>query len=510
MLPDEKQNERKKNVLRCLAVLASYALLLLMSRGFPVTGDDWYFASGHPPMESLFTPVAYAWKISAHHYITTNGRLLGNFLVSFASWSKILKELIRCGIILGILLCTYRLIRSGREKLNAGLFLAAFALLIALPAKVAAQSYAWAAGFFNYVPPTLLFLFYVLKLRSLFCRGDRRASPLSCLGLFLLGLCGQFFMENFTVCMCLLSLGALITDRIRSKKLHPGLLLHFLGTVIGCVIMFRAPGYGNVGVEHYRELPQDLSQVLAVIQKNFHTVSGFLTTGNLLVVILLSGSAALLCLRAYAKAEGRGKWLLSGAVTAFFCCPMFFYAQGVFGRYVFLLDLGSCVLWIMAMLVTALLALKKESAFVVLLCVGCLVLFLSPLMVVTPVGSRNAYFFNVLLILLTLTFLREWLEGVKLLRPVSFAACLACCLLLFGNFWIYHKNGQGEALRNRIIQAGMEQKETTITLPLFPYESYVHGSYGEAINACYYYQKPGDISFQFVSYNTWQDTHPSD
>ena len=139
-------------------VIVSYALLLLMSYGFPITGDDWYFYPQKGTKLSLGEEFSRAVDISLHHYQTTNGRLLGNFFVSFLV-RKIFRELVRCGLILLIIVYTFRL--SGNRSFAS--YLMCFALLIAMPASVVSQTYTWAAGFFMFRPHCWFFCILITQ-----------------------------------------------------------------------------------------------------------------------------------------------------------------------------------------------------------------------------------------------------------------------------------------------------------------------------------------------------------
>lgn len=505
----QTQNQTmKKSYGFLLLILLSYVFLLLMSYGFPILGDDWYFAPRYNTKYTLVDPFVKGWDTAAHHYITTNGRLLGNFLVKFTAFSKLMRELIRCGIILGILLCVFSI--SVEEKRGRCFYyLIAFTLLVAIPARIAGQTYAWSSGFFNYVPPTLLFLLYARYVRSICCAPERRSSVPACLGMFLLGLAGSFFIENQTIAFCLLSLAVWVLDWIRRKKPRITLLLCFLGSALGCVIMFKAPGYHNVGVENYRTVPQNFSELIANAKVNFNSLSACLTRNNPLVVSLLSLCGAAVCLRRYPKADARLRLYLKCSIAVYLCCPLLFYAQdNFFSRYHFWVDLGVNGLYFLNLLMTGLLVLeKKAERFNLVFFTITFVLFIAPLMAVHPVGPRNAYFFDVLMIVMCVTLLRAAVCDLKQLRPLRAAVCFACCLLLLGNLWIYYRNGKVETLRHQIVAEAMERGDQSISLPLFPYELYTHRGGSSAIKSYYYYEHKGDITFEFIPYKDWISSH---
>lgn len=496
-------NDSRKKLL--LWAVLSYILLLAMSYGFPVTGDDWYFSPKHVVSYGLFDPLVRGFEVAEHHWITTNGRLLGNFLVTVLSYSKIMRELVRCGMILVIQISVYRL--SGCKGLP--FYLICFSFLIAMPARIIAQTYAWAAGFFNYVPPTLLFLLYLRHLRTCFCEDSGKKSVVRIAALFVLGLSSQFFLENFTLGLCALSLGALVMLWIRRKRPDPTLIAHFLGAVIGCVIMFQAPGYQNVGSEGYREINLSLAGILKTTEENFKILSGYLTANNFLVILPLCAAGAVINLRALYQKRAERPALATFSVLAFCAYPLLSRGVHTFGRYFLAVDLAVNVMLFAALIFTAIQCVEeKKTKFVLLACVVSFVIFFSPLMVVHPVGPRNAFFFNVLLILITVILLRLSVRDLPAMKLQKIAVCLMCSLLLAGNLHIHIRNGQTEQLRKSITQQAMERGDTTITLPGYPYKTYIHGeSQNNAISAYYYYETAGDITFQFESYENWVKSH---
>lgn len=491
-----KLQGRKKAL---LWVFLAYAFLLLLSYGFPATGDDWYFYPKLGTSLPIGQQFSRAVQISAHHYETTNGRLLGNFLVSFFA-EKVLRELVRCGIVLLILLFLYRL--SENRGLSA--FLMCFAFLIAMPASVVSQTYTWAAGFFNYVPPVMFILIYFDYAKRIFCDGLQRRSVGWMLLLFLLGLSTQFFIENASVGMCVVSLTFFAAGWIHNKRMDPTLAAHLLGVAIGCAVMFLAPGYKNVGVENYRTAPSDFAELLQVAESNFLQLSKYLITDNDLVVLPLCICGFFVCQRDLSGTNG--KRLLSKACLLYFLAfPVVSYEIHSFEKYYFviefLLDLGLFA----ALIMTAITCVRDTGArFVLLTAAGTFLVFVAPLLVVSPVGPRNAYLFDVLLILITMTLFRQatrdW-EGIKRIAP---AMALVSCFLLFGNLLIHYNNGKVERLRDQIAAEAIEQGKHEITLPGYPFPTYIHGS--ESVNAMsdyYYIESPGDITFQFKTYRQW-------
>ena len=109
--------------------------------------------------ESFIQAIRNGWANATGHYRGTNGRLLGNGFSKSFGCSEFWREIARCGIILGILLLLCRMAKLRTLSMYA----AALMLVVALPTDLYAQAYAWAAGFFNYVPPLVVILTYVLR-----------------------------------------------------------------------------------------------------------------------------------------------------------------------------------------------------------------------------------------------------------------------------------------------------------------------------------------------------------
>ena len=500
------ESRRRLQVVFLITVILTYGLLLAMSYGFPVTGDDWTFS---PPRLSVYTfrdAVVWAYRTSLDHYRHLNGRILGNALVAFLSASpKTVREMIRCGIILFTALFAHKL--SGAR--GSAMYLLSFTLLIAMPAAIVSQSYAWAAGFSNYVPPVLLYLVYADYAENVIFKQKQDQEPAAAVLLFLLGFCTELFVENISIGMCVLSAFFLITERARNGRLHIPFLTHLIGTAAGCAVMFLAPGYGRVNEDGYRKLYNDLPAIIAAFRQNFKTLSGFLTTGNRLIVTVLCIAGITVCFRSLLNGrDTAGKAAIRYAAVfsmiVFAACPVLYYAFQTFSTYSFTADLITDVLLFAAIFLTAIFCLKDRKArFTVLLSASAFILFFAPLMVVEPIGARNAYFFNVLLVIIAMTFIGEAAAGIPSVKFLAIPLCAAACLLLAVSLGIHLRNGRTEQLRKQITGEAMSRGETTISLPNYPYPRYIHGASQRSIGNYYFYEKKGDITFEFTAYQKW-------
>ena len=503
-------SEKKANRSRLYwigAVVLTYLFLLLLSRGFVTSGDDWYF-SALDTGEGLVSAFKAAADNAYGHYLSLNGRLLGNGSSRFFGTNDTFRELTRCGIILVILL---QLVRTSKIK-GPRMYMGALMLTVALPVDIYAQSYAWAAGFFNYVPPLMMILCFILRAdRGL--RAERDTALWGAL-MFVVALSCQLFVENVTVGVCLLSAGVLLWHLFSCRKLSWSLTGFFLGAALGCFIMFSAPGYANVNSEGYRQVSATFEELMKVIKSNFTTITLYLTERNWSVIAPLTVLSV--CLLLPVKAQGFKGIIRILALTALMVCPIWFYANRqvmkilTYAEWVtelaFWMDVLMNLLYLLAVLAAAVLGLRDSARLCrAVLCIAAVPAVFGPLVVVTPIGPRCMYIPYMLLVAIVLIFGAELAERCpadsRKLMTVPVALTMVCVMTVY--LWTAVWNGHCEKVRISRIEAALESGQTSVVLPSYPYTAYVHNGNGGAIRYYYYFQKPCDLEFQYVPHQDW-------
>ena len=502
-----QSNQKRESILRVLLLLGTYVFLLLLSYGFPVTGDDWWFTTRYQN-ESIPEALNKGFHTAVNHYYTTNGRYFGNFLSGAMGCSKLLRELVRCGFIFGIFLSVCHICKL--RKLYG--YLAALALTIALPTRIYAQAYAWAAGFFNYVPPTLFLLLYLSAVISQFSRKNSEA-PLWALPYFLLGLCTQFFVENVTIVVCLLSGVFCVAWAIRNKKLSWRLAGHLAGALVGCVLMFLAPGYQNIGAEGYREIPQGLSALLG-IAKNFSIITSNLLENNWLVIGLLTALCLYLLFRVKAETLRARRTKCAGILMLCLASAFFYADQAVLRTMQYNDHVAALIVLLEGVFVLCYLGgigiavwqgiADPAEKWKALLFPGTAVCVLAPLLVVNPIGPRCLYLPDILLVCTVLCIGRYCLRtNAAAEKHLRLPILLLSCVVLVSFLWMMLWNGHAESVRKEYTERKMSQGAEEITLPQYPYQEYVYDSESRTIGRYYYYSDPNDITFNFVQYAWW-------
>lgn len=487
------------------AAVLTYLFLLLLSRGFVTSGDDWYF-SARDTGEGLLNAIKSGYYSAMGHYVSVNGRLLGNAFSRLFGTNDFVREFIRCGIILVILL---QLCKTAKVK-SVLMYLVALMLTVALPADIYAQSYAWAAGFFNYVPPLMVILAFILRAERVL--GGERDTALWALLMLPLALGCQLFVENVTVGVCLLSGGVLVWHLASKRKLSWSLTGFFLGAVLGCVIMFSAPGYANVNQEGYRQVSATFEELMKVVKTNFPTITRYLTERNWSIIVPLTVLS--ICLLLPVKPErGSGRVLRSCALACLMSCPVWFYANQQllktlsYSQWVtelaFWLDILFNLLFLLGVLTAALLGLQDKTRLRrAVLSIAAVPMIFGPLVVVTPIGPRCMYIPYMLLVCILLIFAAELAERHDA-RGLTIPVALMTCCVLTVYLWTAVWNGHCEKVRINQIENAMAQGASSVELPSYPYTAYVHNGNGGAIRYYYYYETPCDLEFLYIVHQDW-------
>lgn len=134
--------------------------LFFLAYKFPVVGDDWYALRVH------ITSLQELIENGARHWNNVNGRWLGHMAVILSMSSRILCAAVRAVIIWLIMILGYK--NSG-FKCKEGCLIV-FLYILAVPKEIFSETYSWAAGFFNYVPPVLLVFLYLYLISTEFSR----------------------------------------------------------------------------------------------------------------------------------------------------------------------------------------------------------------------------------------------------------------------------------------------------------------------------------------------------
>lgn len=414
--------------------------------------------------------------------VPANGRYLGNFLgvlqgkLYFTPLS-FLRGLLFGGALTGLTLLLGR--RFSPDRKGRGTVLA-FSLVVLAPRGIWQQVYSWGAGFVNYLLPMI----GILILLELLCR--ERPAPWAC---FLLAVCCCLFLEPVTILLCLGCIVFFLYTYFRDRDRRTAALAAALGALLGTAVMFTSPGYAQVNSD-------TRTMGFALIQRNLTVIMTDALIRPAAVTALISVLLVWLL-----RGQGRAwkPWaavlvpihLLCIADTLRDC----FHDYGSYTTKRLLLACILAAIWVV------MLALWQGGPTRVRVIAGVLALCVlnGPLLVVSPVESRNLFPSYVVLILIAALLWQEAQgQGFPPLRLAWIPGLLACAVLIgvYGaNFAVYHQR-----LDSARLQAAQGAEE--IRLPLLPFNGWAVNEQAAKGDICYlvYRDEPWDVAFQFVPY----------
>ena len=465
------------------ALGALFLALLALCGLFPLTGDDWFreeLGRRLTGPTDLLEAVLAGWR-------TYNGRILGNLLAYAAGSRRLLRELLRAAFLFG----TVRLAAGhGGFRTVWGTLLTAAALL-ALPRDMFAQIYPWAAGFFNYVPPTALALAALRMLEDLFAERPVPGGVPRAAAVFLLGLCGALFVEHVTLYGVWAGAVLLVWSWRRGIASAP-VAAFCAGTLLGAILLFLSPSYGLIwgGGAYSAGLWANAGENLPVV------VSGLISRCPVLYLTLTA-----LGLAWFAASRRTGPDRLLAALLALGCgC---FVLCGLRGRWTGGEALAA-VLWGAALWAGCWRWLPKGERrnralfFLASAGVGAL-----PLLAVSPIGPRCLYWSYVCLVISAGNLLSALPLGLLPRRPVRGTALgLAVGVLAFylALFLPIHAL-EGERLA--ALEEAVAQGRREVVLPAYPHGEYLWEGDTDKIGSRFYIQEPGDLSISFVPAEEW-------
>lgn len=479
--------------------LGILAVLFYICWCFPLIADDWYSVGRHYSLLDML-------HIIKNSYVTLNGRVLGNGFLNYFIDHKFLLCMIRCGT---IFLITWLIYCYNRVHGLVG-FLAVLTLVFCLPKGIFAQTYPWAAGFFNYVPPVLLVLLYLYVIRNLFSHQEIKGSLPIGIAVFVLGVSSQLFVEHTTVYNVVMSLAVVIWYFIVQKKISWTTVSYALGAIVGCVIMFSSPALKN---SNYRSFADNWEEMLQTARRQYETVSELTIGTNYVVTILLS--LIFLYLIYIGMKKGTHSKFLSYVLSIILVgAPFYFYAahnliqenfyisDSTFGLVV---DIVVTFGYFFALLVTGVLygkTLEQKTKTVFLLC--SIIVMNGPLLVVAPIGPRNFYASYILLVCLIFVYVPQILEKKEIKEYLRVPVVVSFFVVLALFTFMFTKIRETEQVRTQSINQQMAQHSETITIPQFPYAEYLWGASDNRLQVYYYYEERGDINFKIVPYKQWE------
>ncbi|MCI9352587.1 MAG: hypothetical protein HFF58_04960 [Lawsonibacter sp.] len=474
------RGQGRRETALCLAGL--FLVLFLLSGLYPVTGDDWYREALGASLQSpwdLFQEVAGRWA-------ATNSRILGNLLAYSAGSRPLLRQLYQAALTLGLIALLARVTGIG----GWGGLLLWTAGVLSLPRDIFAQTHAWAAGFFNFVPPVVVVLACLVLVQPVLDGGKLEETPQRWAGLFLLGFAHQLFVEHSTLYALCAALVLLVWYRLERNRWSPSLLLLLLGCVLGAALLFSSPSYRMVsgdGSYYQSGLSGGLAGLIATARVNLPTVARYLILDCPVLYISLTALASVLGTRFRGWPHRLLDIGLFLSLLWMVCGPHPFAAACVWA----LLLVLALALWLPD-------RVSRARTLFFLLSAGVAA---GPLLFVNPIGPRCLFFPYILLLAAAGCILRCLEPGrmsslfTGLVPAALAAAVLGAC------FSIYLPIHRLELRRTGILEEALASGAAEAVLPPYGQDGgwLWDGDNSEKIGQVYYRETPGDLEIRFFA-----------
>lgn len=474
-----------------------------LSYNTPLTGDDWTWGTdrGITRLQNYFSGY--------------NGRYLSNLLEIVLTRSDILRYLTMATFSAFLV---YLLGKITTERNNITYFLLSFILLLVMPVSIYSQTFAWTAGFVNYVISLVLLLMYLVITKNIYNK-QMPTYPkwLWCL-MVPLGITTQLLVEHVTLFAIFSGIYVISYTYIKHKKILLVHVTYFISLVIGSLIMFTNRAYINVimGTDSYRTIKEGTSENVGLLKRIYNSYSGdmyqYLFIDSSMINIFIGIMITILVL----YHTSRSKWV------SFFIKPIIIfilttsilylsflknnlsesYLGDLTNDFEALLSLG----FFFTVLISVFLFIRNIDKMIRLLFyISGVVLLTAPFVFITPYGPRAALASYVFLVLISLELfsinynLLNWSNK----NLVIIFASTATVLVLFYTT-IFTMIGVTDRERMNYLESEVSFGAQTIHLTELPHSQFLWMSstsrehFLEMFKK--YYNVPEEIEVQFVPY----------
>ena len=480
-----------------------FVLVLILCYFFPYTHDDWDWGSitGLERLQNGFS--------------NFNGRWVGNTLGMLLTRVRVLRALAISFTLLGCIILVKKIVNKENNHLPYFIIL----LILLMPIRMFAQSFAWTVGFANYVPPVLILLVIFYVNRNLFEGKEVTISNRWIVPLFLLGFVGSLFMEHLTIYFVLLGIFILVLCFIQNRKINLSNLFWFLGTILGSIVMFSNTGYRilfGVG-DGYRSI-EDSNVFIRAFKTYFESLKDFLVHNNFALNLVIIFLLFILVYQYYKKNVKKivvkDKRILNASIMIL----------GIYLSYIIYLHMigninifisqdirniveGVLILfYVLAIILIILITIKENSRkFRMLFEIGSIVVIALPLLIVTPIGPRcffpTYFLFIVLACELFDIVTINWKGNLLPFMRVASFTIMILLLTVYGYSFLVEQK--------RVSYIEKHKEEEILVLPKIPNEKYMQHPDPRSDwfrkQFRQFYNIEEDVKLEFIDYRKWRD-----
>ncbi len=429
----------------------------------PYTNDDWDWG----------LPMGMEWLIEG----SVNSRYAGNLAIVLMTRSRLVKTLFFAIFSFAVPYLISVIPNVKDRKYSFFLFLLSNLLLMFMSRHVWQQSYGWLAAFANYViSGACVVWLYSAEKRAL---DGEQFTKIQLVVSFLVSFAAQLFIENLTVFFLGVSLLALTVCIIMKKSLA-GIISIVVGVILGTVLMFSSPVYGQLldtGNSLNRELAvwgaKDFASVFEHIWFSvcYHLPGMYEVNTYICIAVLISISGVLFLYNKH--------WLSRLCLVCNFILAILFVAFKLDKLPAFFFDAGgntflSWIYFLLMIFETASLGPisgDREFSVTQLFVWSSTFFVIVPLFVTANSGFRLYY----AVVVISIIYISEniiFVAGKTRItqRGYDISMAVVSIMLVFTSFYyanVYRNIGQVDREQRKIISEAIAAGEDTIYLPSY-------------------------------------------
>jgi len=446
----------KKN--KTIYYVILFILLCILGYLFIYTGDDWAWGSeiGLSRLNNLFK--------------NYNSRYLGNLTVLLLTRSNILKGLVIGSTLFGIIFLTTKIINNKRFDL----LLISTILILNTPKLIFREAISWTSGFSNYATSTFLILIFFYYIKGISTKKIDNKLNIKTLLLLILGITTNLFIEHVTIYNTFLSIFIIIYYKIKHKEFNRNLISYFIGSITGFLIMFINLSNSTGGNRNIANNIYNL--ILKICNNYFGVIYEELIYNNFIINILLISFIIIIIKNIKLNRIQKISFLISTTYIIYSILNIIYPTWNIFLNYtphfegIYTFFFGISTTYLLLSLITNK-KIKEKIIFYIL----SIITITTPLLLVSPIGSR-CFFITYILFILIVLELYNYLIKEKYINNITYKIFIPIIIIsLIHLFTINVTTYIENKIRLNNIEKDIKNNELIIEIERFTYEDYIHG-----------------------------------
>ncbi|OIK16329.1 hypothetical protein BIV60_04755 [Bacillus sp. MUM 116] len=490
-----------------LFFIVVFIFYLYLAYRTPLTHDDWTWGTneGIDRIKNWFKDY--------------NGRYMGNLTEIYLT-RVYLKRIFIMALFSTLLV----FLTANRTKVNSKFnYFFSFLLFLSVPVNMISQTYAWVAGFSNYITSIVFVLIYLEIVKNIFEDELPKYPIWKSLIVIPLGFITVLFVEHVSIYTVIMALYIIIFSFIKYRKVFLLHFLYFISVIIGAVIMFSNSAYSKIvsGNDQYRSIDTTTANV-GLFQKisdvYSHQMYPFLFSNNVILNIFISIFCVILLVK-HKETMGILKKSLQFILLFIFMVYPFYrplaldtfhlnffeiYPNGVEAIFTIIFFAGIILT---VLFFTELHSFKHKMLFYLF----SAVLLAGPLIFAQPFGPRcfiASYTFFTMFIIEIGVYIKN--KNYFNLSSLNKLFAIASLFLAVCYIYVFTMNSMVHNERIHYIHQQVAKNHKKVILTRLPYPQFLQMSTPMIPSVQYdtfktFYRIPADTELKIIPYTKWQN-----